>query len=332
MVTRAAVLGKAAEWVGMQERSGNNDIWFADDWGITGSSWCFAFVQSCFWYADPTPTGQLPHQSMYVPYGVQWARDNNQSIEVGGAPIPGDVVFYTWGNGWGRWTPGTGDHVGIVEGWDGGDWINTIEGNTGPNASTDYPQGVWRRTRSISEVVISFWRPAVYDTAPPPPPVVEELDVTPDQDAKLNEARAAAGAIAFIQDPRDGKVWMVWGTMWKRHIQTPQILEGFRGYWGARGAYTEIQVWDPIHIDSVPEITYITSIVDSARELARTNSEALRANSEALAAVLALAKGELPPPERILDIEASLDKATGQQLIEAITRFLARANPDQPAS
>ena len=162
-ITREAVLSKAAGWIGMTERTGNNDIWFADDWGITGYSWCYAFVQSCFYYAGE----QLPYVTLYVPSGVVWSRDNGQSIEVGaGDPAPGDIVHFTWGGGYGRWTPGTGDHVGLVEGWDGST-VYTIEGNTSPG------DGVWRKARSVGNI-INFWRPSTYGgsvvTPPPPTP------------------------------------------------------------------------------------------------------------------------------------------------------------------
>src|SRR5690349_19229668 len=92
MTTRADVIRLAASQIGVTERTGRNDVLYADYWGITGYSWCFAFVQ---WVFDQLGA-RLPHQSMYCPYGITWARDNGQSIERGGAPAPGDIVFFTW--------------------------------------------------------------------------------------------------------------------------------------------------------------------------------------------------------------------------------------------
>jgi hypothetical protein len=144
-------------------------------------------VQSCFWYADPgNGAGKLPLLSFYCPTGVQYARDTGQSIEVGGAPIPGDIVFFSWEmSEWPRWRAGTGDHVGIVESWDGGDWITTIEGNIGN------PQGVHRVSRSISGTVINFWRPNVFiDGGSAPAPLKEEEDLTPQQEELLLHTHA----------------------------------------------------------------------------------------------------------------------------------------------
>ena len=106
---------------------------------------------------------------MYVPTGVAWSRQEPyRRSSAGSPPQPGDVVHFTSG----RWLsghtdkPGTGDHVGIVESWNGARPLTTIEGNVGT------PQGVYRMRRSINAVVINFWRPlGVYaDKRPPPPP------------------------------------------------------------------------------------------------------------------------------------------------------------------
>jgi hypothetical protein len=173
MVTRAAVIGKANEWIGIREDSGNNECWFSRDWGISGQSWCVAFCQSCFYYADPSPTGKLPHQSMFVPYVVQWARDNGQALEweqiwdVQG----GDMVMFTWDTAnWPRFQPGTGDHIGMVESHNGYN-LTTIEGNTRPPGVGGY-DGVFRRTDRTLDQVVCFWRPALYDA-----PVEEDVNL-----------------------------------------------------------------------------------------------------------------------------------------------------------
>lgn len=176
--TVAALLAHAANQLGNYERTGNNDIEYADYWGITGSAWCYAFVQWCF---DTVGTGaRLPYVCMYVPYGVQYSRDVFQSIERADAPRPGDIVHFTWDmDVWPPDRPGTGDHVGLVESWDGGDTITTIEGNVGS------PQGVWRLRRSISATVINFWRPTVYSD-------IGDV-MTPAQEQKLDSALTMLG-------------------------------------------------------------------------------------------------------------------------------------------
>ncbi len=172
MTSRGDLLAYAASQLGTYERTGQNDVLYADYWGITGYSWCYAYVQWCF-----TTLGiALPFITMYVPAGVAWSRDNWQTVERGGAPQPGDIVHFTWDmNEWPPTRPGTGDHVGIVEAWDGGDTIWTIEGNVGS------PQGVWRMVRSIDRTVINFWRPLVYSDSG----TEEDMGLTADQDRML---------------------------------------------------------------------------------------------------------------------------------------------------
>jgi hypothetical protein len=152
--TVESLLARAASQIGTMERTGHNDVLYADYWGITGYSWCYAFVQWCF----ETDGAELPFRTMYVPAGVAWSRENGQSVERGSSPQPGDIVHFTWSMS--EWPPdraGTGDHVGIVESWNGADTITTIEGNVGS------PQGVYRMRRSINATVINYWRPPVYD-------------------------------------------------------------------------------------------------------------------------------------------------------------------------
>lgn len=186
-VTRQAVMGKANEWVGIREDSGNNDCWFSRDWGIVGQSWCVAFCQSCFYYADVSPDGKLPHQSMFVPYVVAWARANGQALEWEQVDQvqAGDMIMFTWDTvNWPRFEPGTGDHIGIVE-WTDGYNITTIEGNTRPPGVGGY-DGVFRRTDRTLDQVVCFWRPTVYTAT------VEEDVTTPDQ---MNQI---LGAIAEV--------------------------------------------------------------------------------------------------------------------------------------
>jgi hypothetical protein len=288
MVSRDAVLAKARGWLGMREQpDGSNNIEFSRDWGIVGSSWCFAFVQSCFYYADPSPTGALPHQSMGCPYGVAWARDNGQAVEIDqGGPIPGDIVFFTWGNGYGRWTPGTGDHVGIVESWDGGDTINTIEGNVGPSDGATYPQGVWRRQRSISAYVVCFWRPTVLDdslgvagTSPAP----QEEDVTPEQAQKLT-------------------------TIDERTLYLQTLIQSL--YNSASADASRDDAANASLGQIAAQAAELRSLVQQVKDLGMAGGPP--------APVL--------PPVKIVDVEASLRQATPAQLIAALTEVLAPAH------
>lgn len=173
--TRQQVLDWARSKLGTLERTGRNDVEFADDWGITGYAWCFAFVQSAFWYTN----ARLPLISMYCPTGVAYARANGQAIEVGeGSPLPGDVVFYCW-DGVRHRNGEVGDHVGIVES-STATTVTAIEGNTsnGPHQR----DGVYRMTRGLTQVAC-FWRPPVFtDDDPFAPAAVLEEDVLNNDD------------------------------------------------------------------------------------------------------------------------------------------------------
>lgn len=77
-------------------------------------------------------------------------------------PEPGDIIFYTGG-----WNPvsdanlqGTTSsaHVGIVTGYDGGDKIQTVEGNTTMSSDSNY-SGVSAKNRSFNNTVLGFARP-----------------------------------------------------------------------------------------------------------------------------------------------------------------------------
>lgn len=77
-------------------------------------------------------------------------------------PEPGDIIFYTGG-----WNPvsdanlqGTTSsaHVGIVTGYDGGDKIQTVEGNTSMSTDGNY-SGVSAKNRSFNNTVLGFARP-----------------------------------------------------------------------------------------------------------------------------------------------------------------------------
>jgi cell wall-associated NlpC family hydrolase len=70
--TVASLLARAASQIGTYERTGNNDVLYADYYGITGYSWCYAFVQWCF----EEDNARLPFTTMYVPAGVAWSRQN----------------------------------------------------------------------------------------------------------------------------------------------------------------------------------------------------------------------------------------------------------------
>lgn len=87
---------------------------------ISSSStpWCGCFVAWCFNEAGITgKIGQVPNKA-YVPSYRDWGRSTGKLTYT---PSPGDIVLFG-GSG--------GSHIGIVESVSG-DYISTIEGNTG---------------------------------------------------------------------------------------------------------------------------------------------------------------------------------------------------------
>lgn len=279
MVSGAAVVDRAKAWVGTTERTGNNDVVFADHYGITGQSWCFAFTD----YVFEELGAPLPGTFMYVPYGVTYARNSGQAVEIEDQPLPGDIVFFTWGDGWGRWTPGTGDHVGIVERSDG-DTLYTIEGNVSPEGGG--PQGVWPRRRSISGTVICYWRPTVLDGSLGVAELIQEEDMTPEQDALVKEIRNLVGG-AFDQT-----------------VAANARLDDIRNYVG--GAYEQAVAVNTRLDQLAPNVEAIGKAI-----------RALPTDGP---------KPPTLPPIKVVDVEASLKQATPAQLFAAVSEYLAKPN------
>ena len=321
--TVASLLAKAASQIGTYERTGNNDVLYADYWGITGYSWCYAFVQWCF----DTDNARLPFTTMYVPAGVAWSRQNIQSVERGSPPQPGDIVHFTWSmSQWPPDKPGTGDHVGLVESWNGADTLTTIEGNVGS------PQGVYRMRRSINATVINFWRPVgVYtDSTPTPTPK------PPEEDEDMG--------FQIMSDPGqggDGSVYGVWGyECWafsddairqameqlgslKPGIARvhPATVNGF--------VYRGVIESDTYTLKSgpMPSNADLGGAINAARGEAgqhhgatqgvvRSESEKVMANSNKLAAGITTGGGTVEVP--VLDVAASLKKASITDLLNEV--------------
>lgn len=316
-----SLMARAASQIGTMERTGNNDVLYADYWGITGYSWCYAFVQWCF----DTDNARLPYITMYVPAGVAWCRNNFENIERGQAPQRGDIVHFTWSMAeWPPDRPGTGDHVGLVEDWNGLDTLTTIEGNVGT------PQGVYRMKRSINASVINYWRPRVYTDGtiiPPQPPQQED-----DEDM----------GIQIMSDPAqggDGSVYGVWGyEAWafsddaiRQAMESlgvlkpgiarvhPATVNGFvyRGVIEA-DQYT-------LKTGPMPSNADLGGAVNAVGQQVRVSEEAIRANSNAAARAVmdnsnklaaSIPGGSTPTPG--IDVATALKSASVSQLLAEI--------------
>jgi len=263
--------------LGTMERTGRNDVIYADYYGITGYSWCYAFTQWCFEQLK----SNLPFLTMYVPAGVAWSRNNGQSVEKDNPPQPGDVVHFTWGDGWGVWTPGTGDHVGIVEGYEGADTIVTIEGNVGS------PQGVYRMRRSINAVVINYWRPkGVYSDGGTTGPTQED-DMTPEEHQMLVDTTARA---LYVQQLAQENA--------NRTLYLQQLAQH-----NQNNVDTARAEASQLHTDT--------------RGVVTTSADAVMQNSAKLAAGISVGGGTVEVP--VIDVPGSLKKASITDLLNEIS-------------
>lgn len=85
--------------------------------------WCACFVSWCADQCGYIDAGILPRFS-HCSEGVEWFRGKGQFMERNYVPVPGDIIFFDWGN------DGSIDHAGIVVNVEGG-MVHTVEGNSG---------------------------------------------------------------------------------------------------------------------------------------------------------------------------------------------------------
>jgi hypothetical protein len=322
--TVASLLARAASQIGTYERTGNNDVLYADYYGITGYSWCYAFVQWCF----EEDNARLPFTTMYVPAGVAWSRQNLQSVERGSPPQPGDIVHFTWSmSEWPPNRPGTGDHVGLVESWNGQDTLTTIEGNVGS------PQGVYRMRRSINATLINYWRPVgtYSDSAAAPGPGPQPVQEDEDMGVQIGSDPNQGG---------DGSVYGVWGPQaWAFATdETRRLYEQFKLVqpgimWMHPDNVQKLVIRGVIDGDTfnlqspMPTNADLAGAVNAGRSESaqysrdvqgnsNRNRDAVMANSNKLAAGIATGGTPAPP---VLDKAASLKLATVAELLNEIS-------------
>lgn len=196
MLYRQQVVLKAASYIGLVDGAGKVNE-FTKEWGINGQNWCAAFVSSIFWrLGTPLPSlGGVGGGYLYVPYAIDAARSDGTAVEwPDGPPRPGDPVMFTWPPLGKFGDPGEiGDHTGIVESYDGSDYVDTIEGNTQPSG---LPNGVWRRRRHIS-LVACFWRPPVFWDD------IDEWAFTPSAITEYPKPSTGQLALPFEEDEED---------------------------------------------------------------------------------------------------------------------------------
>ena len=129
----------------------NNDNIFGRWYGLNGQPWCAMFVSFCDHQAGGT------FRYSYCPAISEDVLYSRNGLRRTYNPQRGDGVTFDWEM---RHSAAGADHVGLFDRWEdqhsGVFW--TIEGNTGPQSGSG-PEGVYRRQRYTSEVVVFFTMP-----------------------------------------------------------------------------------------------------------------------------------------------------------------------------
>lgn len=165
MATAKQVLDIARAEIGYTE-SKNNDNKYGREYGLNNQPWCVIFIWWIFKHANASNifygSGKIALCSaLYNFHKVQ-----NEAVNpIPGNLYPGDVVFFDFS---GRKTDTS--HVGIIESINGST-LTTIEGNTssGNSGSQSNGDGVYRRTRYLSQVSKAFHPKYDKDESPATP-------------------------------------------------------------------------------------------------------------------------------------------------------------------
>jgi GH25 family lysozyme M1 (1,4-beta-N-acetylmuramidase) len=72
--------------------------------------------------------------------------------------------------------------------------------------------------------------------------------------AKLDQLERSGieGLISFVRDNRNGQIWLVEGTMWRRYIGSSTELHDLQVHWAARGADPEVYDWTYEDFENIP--------------------------------------------------------------------------------
>ena len=122
-MTAKRILEVARGEIGVKESpAGSNKVKYNAEYGGGAKAWCCVFVWWLFREAGASKLFFNGAKTAYAPALLTYHKKMGQAVS--GDYEPGDVIFFDFnGNG-------TPDHVGICEAWDG-EWITTIDGNTG---------------------------------------------------------------------------------------------------------------------------------------------------------------------------------------------------------
>ena len=137
MNEREAIVAKAVSQIGYKEK-GNNDTIYGAWYGMNYQPWCMMFISWCAAQCGIS-TGTIPKLA-YVPYCMDFYQKQGRYKAKGTyRPEAGDLIIY-----------GSNSHIGIVEKVQG-NTVFTIEGNTSANGNSSNGDGVYRRSRALSD-------------------------------------------------------------------------------------------------------------------------------------------------------------------------------------
>ena len=137
MNEREAIVAKAVSQIGYKEK-GNNDTIYGAWYGMNYQPWCMMFISWCAAQCGIS-TGTIPKLA-YVPYCMDFYQKQGRYKAKGTyRPQAGDLIIY-----------GSNSHIGIVEKVQG-NTVFTIEGNTSANGNSSNGDGVYRRSRALSD-------------------------------------------------------------------------------------------------------------------------------------------------------------------------------------
>ena len=142
MGQREQIVQVAAGEVGYKEYANNNNI-FGVWYGMNNQPWCAMFVSWCAEQVGAlgknNKSGIIPKTAWVPDYQTYYSSKGLYKPKGSYTPQSGDIILY-----------GSNSHVGLVESCANGKVV-TIEGNTSANGNSSNGDGVYRRTRSLTD-------------------------------------------------------------------------------------------------------------------------------------------------------------------------------------
>ena len=148
------VVDVALSQVGYKEKSGNNTI-YGQEYGLNYNPWCCMFVWWVFKHAGASKLFYGGGRTASCSTLMTYYRAKGQEVRTA---KKGDLIFMNFDT---NPSSNVAQHIGICVEDSDGNTVTTVEGNTssGNSGSQDNGEGVYRRSRKMSQIV-SIIRPA----------------------------------------------------------------------------------------------------------------------------------------------------------------------------